>query len=79
MHNVIKGKVSSSFMEHFISQRTPPFLAAFSTSGNTLKLLNYFNASNTSPNYGSSAMCRRVLPDVRGIVRVCEVFVKLLG
>ena len=42
--------------------------------------LHQFNASNTSHNYGSPAtVCRRVLLDVRGIVRVLEVFVQLLG
>ena len=52
----VKGKPFSSFMGHFISRRTSPFIVASSTSGHALKLLNYFNASNTSPNYGSPAM-----------------------
>ena len=39
------------------------------------------NASNTSHNYGSAAACISTCfaIDVRGIVRVLEVFVQLLG
>ena len=77
----LKGIVSSSFMEHFISRKTTIYLWFFSTSG-TGNALNYINLMHQIRRIITVAklhVCRRVLLDVRGIVRVLEVFVQLLG
>ena len=79
--NSLKGIVSSSFMEHFISRQTTTNLWFFSTSG-TGNALNYINLMHQIRRIITVAqlhVCRRVLLDVRGIVRVFEVFVQLLG
>ena len=79
--DLIKGTVSSSFMEHFISRQTTTNLWFFSTSG-TGNALNYINLVHQIRRIITVAqlhVCRRVLLDVRGIVRVLEVFVQLLG
>ena len=70
-------------MEHFICRQTTTNLWFFSTSG-TSNALNHINLMHqipgTSHNYGIAQLhvCRRVLLDVRGIVRVLEVYVQLL-
>ena len=77
----LKGIVSSSFMQHFISQQTTANLWFFSTSG-TSSALNYINLTHQVRRITTVAqlhVCRHVLLDVRGIVRVLEVFVQLLG
>ena len=69
----LKGTVSSSFMEHFISRQTTTNLWLFSTSG-TGNALNYINLMHQIRRIITVAhVCRRVLLDVRGIVRVLEV------
>ena len=78
---VIKGTVSSSFMEHFISWPTTTNLWFFSASG-TGNAWNYINLMHQIRRIITVAqlnVCRRVLLDVRGIIRVLEVFVQLLG
>ena len=78
---MVKGIVSSSFMEHFISLQTTTNLWFFYTSG-TGNALNYINLMPQMRRIITVAqlhVCRRVLLDVRGIVRVLEVFVQLLG
>ena len=78
---LIKGIESSSFMEHFISRQTSTNLWFFSTSG-TGNALNYINLMHQIRRIFTVAqlhVCRRVLLDVRGIVRVLKVFVQLLG
>ena len=77
----IKGTVSSSFMEHFISQQTTTNLWIFSTSGigNALNYINSMHQIRRIITVAQLHVCRRVLLDVRDIVRVLEVFVQLLG
>ena len=70
-------------MEHFISRQTTTNLWFFSTSG-TGNALNYINLMHQVGlrriiTVAQLHICRRVLLDVRGIVRVLEVFVQLLG
>ena len=69
---LLKGTVSSSFMEHFISGQTTANLWFFSTSG-TGNALNYIDLMHQIRRIITVAqlhVCRRVLLDVRGIVRV---------
>ena len=75
-----EGKVSSSSMEHFTSRHTTTNLWFFSTSGNG-NALNYINLMHQIRRIITVAqlhVCRRVLLDVRVIVRVFKVFVQLL-
>ena len=68
-------------MEHFISRQTTTNLWVFFTSG-TGNALNYIDLMHQIRRIITVAqlhVCRRVLLDVRGIVRVLEVFVQLLG
>ena len=71
-------------MEYFIalfSQRNYYKSLVFSTSGKGYAL-NYINLMHQIRRIITVAqlhVCRRVLLDVRGIVRVLEVFVQLLG
>ena len=68
-------------MDHFISRRTTTNLWFFSTSG-TGNALNYINLMHQMRRIIIVAqlhVCRRVLLDVRGIVRLLEIFVQLLG
>ena len=55
----LKGTLSSSSMEHFISWQTTTNLWFFSTSGigNALNYIDLILAPNTSHNYGSPATC----------------------
>ena len=78
---ILKGIVSSSFMEHFISRQTTTDLWFFSTSGtgNALNYINLLHQIRRKVTVAQLHVCRRVLLDVRGIVRVLEVFVQLLG
>ena len=68
-------------MEHFISQQTPTNLWFFSTSGigNALNYINLMYQIRRIITIAQLHGCRHVLLDVRGIVRVLEVFVQLLG
>ena len=77
----LKGTVSSSFMEHFISRQTTTNLRFFSTSGtdNALNYINLMHQIRRIIAIPQLHVCRRVLLDVRGIVRVFEVFVQFLG
>ena len=68
-------------MKHFISRKTTRNLRFFSTSG-TGNALNYMNLMHQTRRIITVAqlhICRRVLLDLRGIVRVLEVFVQMLG
>ena len=68
-------------MEHYISRQTTTNLCFFSTSG-TGNALNYINLMHQIRRIITVAQLhvrRRVLLDVRDIVRVLEVFVQLLG
>ena len=68
-------------MEHFVSRQTTTNLWFCSTSG-TGSALNYINLMHQIRRIITIAqlhICRRVLLDVRSIVRVLEVFVKSLG
>ena len=70
-------------MENFISRQTTTNLWFFYTSG-TGNALNYINSMHQICRIITVAklhvqVCRRVLLDVRGIVRVLEVFLQLLG
>ena len=74
-----KGTLSSSFMEHFISRQTTTNLWFFSTSG-IGNALNYIDLMHQIRRIITVAQLYvSVLLDVRGIVRVLEVFVQLLG
>ena len=80
---ILKGHaVSSSFVEHFISRQTATNIWFLSTFG-TGNALNYIDLMHQKRRIITVAhqlhVCRRVLLDVRGIVRVLEVFVQLLG
>ena len=74
-------------MEYFIallSQSNPnptQNLWFFSTSGkgNALNYINFMHKIRRIITVAPLHVCRRVLLDVRGIVRVFEVFVQLLG
>ena len=80
-HLWFKGTVSSSFMEHFISRQTTTNLWFFSTSGigNALNYINLMHQIRRIITEAQLHVCQRLLLDVRGIVRVVEVFVQLLG
>ena len=68
-------------MEHLISRQTTTNLWVFYTSG-TGTALNYIKFMHQMRRLITAAQLhvyRRVLLDVRGIVRVLEVFVQLLG
>ena len=86
---LIKGRVSSSFMEHFISRQTTTNLWFFSTSGTgnakCKKKIQIFQF-NLSHNYGSPATCMSTcfdrcaryctcFTDIRPIARVKVSFV----
>ena len=71
-------------MEYFIalfSQRNYYKSLVFSTSGkgNALNYINFMHQIRRIITVAPLHVCRRVLLDVRGIVRVFEVFVQLLG
>ena len=71
-------------MEHFIalfSQRNYYKSLVFSTSknGNALNYISLMHKIHLLITVAQLNVCRRVLLDVRGIVRVLEVFVQLLG
>ena len=68
-------------MEHFISRQTTTNLWFFSTSGtgNALNYINLMHQIRCIITVAPLHVCRRVLLDARGIVRVLEVFVQLLG
>ena len=68
-------------MEHFISRHTTTNLWFFSTSGtgNALNYINFMHQMRRIITVAPLNVCRRVLLDVLGIIRVLEVFVKLLG
>ena len=78
---LLKGTVSSSFMEHFISRQTTTNLWFFSTSGigDAINYIHLMHQIRRIITVARLHVCRRVLLDVRGIVRVLEVFVQLLG
>ena len=70
-------------MEYFIalfSQRNYYKSLVFSTSGkgNALNYINFMHQMRRIITVASLHVCRRVLLDVRGIVRGFEVFVQLL-
>ena len=68
-------------MEHFISRQTTTNIWFFSTSytGNALNYVNLKNQIRRIITVAQIHVCRRVLLDVRDIVRVLEVFDQLLG
>ena len=71
-------------MEYFIalfSQRNYYKSLAFSTSvnGNALNYINFMHQIRRIITVAQLLVCRSVLLDVRGIVRVFEVLVQLLG
>ena len=68
-------------MEHLISRQTTTNLWCFSTSDieNALNYINLMHQIRRMITVAQLHACRRVLLDVRGIVRVLEVFVQLLG
>ena len=68
-------------MEHFISRQTTTNLWFFSTSdnGNALNYINLMLQIRRIITVGQLHVCRRVLLDVPGILRVFEVFAQLLG
>ena len=72
----VKGTVSSSSMEHFISRQTTTNLWFFSTSGigNALNYINLMHQISRIITVAQLHVCRRVLPDVRSIVRVLDVY-----
>ena len=67
-------------MEHFIILQTTTNLWFFSTSGteNALNHIKFMHQIRRTITVAQLHVCRRVLLDVRGIVRVSEVFVQLL-
>ena len=77
----VKGRVSSSFMERFISRQTTTNLWFFSTpgTGNALNYIKFMHQIRRIITVAQLHACRRVLLDVRGIVRVLEVFVQLIA
>ena len=68
-------------MEHFISRKITTNLWFFSTSGtgNASNYIKFMHQIRHIISVAQLHVCRRVLLDVRGIVRVLEVFVQLLG
>ena len=68
-------------MKHFISRQTTTNLCLFSTSGigNALNYIYLMHQIRRIIAVAQLHVCRRVLLDVRRIVRVLEVFVQLLG
>ena len=68
-------------MEHFISRQITKNLWFFSTSGtgNAFNLIKFMHQIRRIITLARLHVCRRVLLDVRDIVRVLEVFVQLLG
>ena len=80
---MLKGRLSSSFMEHLFSRQTTTSNKSlvFSTSrtGNALNFINLMHQIGRIVTVAQLHVCRRVLLDVRGIVRVLGVFVQLLG
>ena len=79
----LKGIVSSSFMEHFISRQnntTNLWFFATSGTGNALNYIKFMHQIRRIITVAQLHVCRRVLLDVRGVVRALEVqFVQLLG
>ena len=67
-------------MEYFISRQTTTNLWFFSASGigNALNYLNLMHQIRRIMTVAQLHVCRRVLLDMRGIVRVLGVFVQLL-
>ena len=67
-------------MKHFISWKTTTNLWFFSISGigNALNYINLMHQIRRIITVTQLYACRRVLLDVRGIVRVLEVFVQLV-
>ena len=65
-------------MEHFISRQTTTNLWFFYTSGtgNALNYIKFMHQIRRIITVAQLHVCRRVLLDVRGIVRVLEVFVQ---
>ena len=79
---IFKGTLSSSSMKHFISRQTTTNLWFFfftSGIGNALNYINLMHQIRRIITVAQLHVCRRVLLDVRGIVRALEVFVILLG
>ena len=68
-------------MEHFISRQTTTNLWFFFTSGigNALNYIDLMHQIRRIIKVAQLHVCQRVLLDVRGIVRVLEVFGQLLG
>ena len=68
-------------MEHLISRQTTTNLWFFSTSGigNALNYIDLMHQIHRIITVAQLHVCRRVLLDARGIVRVLEVFVQLPG
>ena len=68
-------------MEHFINRQNTTNLWFFSTSGigNALNYIKFMHQIRRVITVAQLHVCRRVLLDVRGIVRVLEVLVQLLG
>ena len=68
-------------MEHFISRQTTTNLWFLSTSGigNALNYINLMHQIGRIITVALLHVCRSILLDVQGIVRVLEVFVQLLG
>ena len=80
----LKGESFSSFMEHFIalfSQRNYYKSGFFllPENGNALNYISLMHKIHLLITVAQLNVCPRVLLDVRGIVRVFEVFVQLLG
>ena len=67
-------------MKHFISRQTTTNLWFLSTSGigNGLNYINLIHQIRRIITVAHLHVCRRALLDVRGIVRVLDVFVQLL-
>ena len=67
-------------MEYLISRQTTTNLWFFSTSGtgNALNYIEFMHQIRRIITVAQLNVCRRVLLDVRGIVRILEVFVQLL-
>ena len=68
-------------MMHLISRQTTTNLWFFSTSGtgNAFNYIKFMHQIRRIITVAQLHVCRRVLLDVRGIVRVLEVFGQLLG
>ena len=68
-------------MENFISRQTTTNLCFFSTSGtdNALNCIYFMHRIRRIITVAQPRVSRRVLLDLRGIVRVLEVFGQLLG